>query len=86
MNKAKMLSKIEIGINALSHEEALHFSHIAATLMNSYKNKTKKAILFFFDTEMDEIELIPINAEENEVNKFLSLISNLHSIDKPYDS
>jgi hypothetical protein len=86
MNKATILKKIEIGINNLKQEEALHFSHVASTLVNTYTSKNQKAIVFFFDTELDEVELIPINADENETNKLLSFIVNLQGIDRPYDS
>lgn len=86
MNKATILKNIEIGINNLKQEEVQHFSHVASKLMNSYTSKTQQAIVFFFDTELDEVELIPINADENETNKLLSFIINLQRIDRPYDS
>lgn len=86
MNKIKLLSAIELGINHMTQEETLHFAHVVSTLMEAYTSKSKKAVIFFFEGDMDEVEFIPINSDENETNKFLKFISEIQSVGKSYDS
>jgi hypothetical protein len=54
--------------------------------MEAYTSKSKKAVIFFFEGDMDEVEFIPINSDENETNKFLKFISEIKSVGKSYDS
>ena len=70
----------------MSDDEISHFEHLTSRLINAYRFKKNKAVVFLFNNELDTIELIPVNSDESDTNNLLQFIVDMQAVKKSYDS